>query len=256
MSMFNKFLASLGMGSARVDTKLEKDSFYPGDQVKGVVEITGGNVEQQIDEIYLTIHTKYEKESGDKKYHETATIERIRINEPFSIAANEVKDIPFSFTLPLDTPLTYGVTKVWIATGLDIKNAVDPKDEDYIKVTPTPLIHSAFLALTDLGFKLRSAKCEQAPYKFRKRMPYIQEFEFVPTSGQFRGLLDELEFVFYQVNTDRAEVLLEVDRKARGLAGLFAEALDVDETMVRLDLSKQDVPYMKEKLTQVISRYS
>ncbi|MGM9922957.1 MAG: sporulation protein [Bacillus sp. (in: firmicutes)] len=256
MSMFNKLLASIGMGSARVDTKLERASFTPGDYVNGVVEVTGGNVEQKIEEIYLSLHTKFERESGDKKYNETATVERIRINEPFMIAANEVKEIPFSFVLPLDTPLTYGRTKVWIATGLDIKNALDPRDEDYIKVVPTPLIHSAFLALTELGFKLKNAKCEEASYRFRKRMPYIQEFEFIPVSGQFRGKLDEVEFVFYQPGLDHAEVLLEVDRKAKGLAGLFVEALDADETMVRLNLSTRDLPSMKAKLAEVISRYS
>lgn len=256
MSMFNKFLASMGMGSARVDTKLERSTYIPGDKVVGVVEINGGSVDQQIDEIYLSLHTTYIKESNDKKFTSTATIEKIRINEPFSITKNEKKEIPFSFTLPLDTPLTYGRTKVWVSTGLDIKNAVDPKDDDYIQVHPTPLIHSAFLALTDLGFKLRNADCEHAPRHLRERVPYLQEFEFVPNSGEFRGKLDELEFTFFQKVVHEAEVLLEVDRRARGISGLFSEALNMDETKVRVTLSKQDMPHMKEKLAQVISRYA
>lgn len=255
MSMFNKILASIGMGSARVDTKLERDSYIPGDRVSGVVEVTGGSVKQDIEEIYISLHTSYIQESNDKKFSKVATIERIRINEPFTIAENEHKEIPFSFELPLDTPLTYGRTKVWIATGLDIKNALDPKDEDYIKVNPTPLIHTAFLALTDLGFKLRSAECEQASYKFKRRVPYIQEFEFIPTSGPFRGKLDELEFTFFQTTQDEAEVLLEIDRRARGLSGLFAEALEMDETKVRITLNKRD-SNMKQTLSQVIAKYA
>ena len=42
------------------------------------------------------------------------------------IPANENREIPFSFQLPYETPLTYGKSKVWIKTGMDIKNALDP----------------------------------------------------------------------------------------------------------------------------------
>ena len=57
MSFFNKMLASVGIGSAKVDTKLEKSSYEAGEQIKGEVEIYGGNVEQQVNAIYLTIYT-------------------------------------------------------------------------------------------------------------------------------------------------------------------------------------------------------
>lgn len=256
MSLFNKFLATIGIGSAKVDTRLEKDTYIPGEQMSGVVEIQGGAIEQAIDEIYLTLHTTYLKEHDDKKFTQVATIEKVRINEPFTIGPNEKKEIPFRFKLPYDTPLTYGKTKVWVATGLDIKNAVDPKDEDYIKVQPNPLIHQAFLALTDLGFKLRNADCEAAPYRYQKRVPYIQEFEFVPYSGLFRGKLDELELVFFQSSEHEAEILIEIDRRARGLAGLLSEALELDETKVRFTINHSNLPYLKDQLKDIISKYS
>ena len=101
MSFFDKVFASVGIGSAAVDTKLERDSYMPGETVKGVVEIRGGKVEQQVDDIYLALNTTYVKESDDKKYNVTATIERFRITSPFVIGKNERKEIPFSFQLPL-----------------------------------------------------------------------------------------------------------------------------------------------------------
>lgn len=255
MSVFNKVLASIGIGNTQVDTKLEKDTFRPGDIVAGAVAIKGGSVSQKIDEIYLSLNTSYVKEHDDKKYTQIATIERVRLNEPFEITPNETKEIPFSLKLPYETPVTYGKSKVWISTGLDIKNAVDPKDEDFISIEPNALVQSAFSALGELGFKLRNADCEQAPYRYRNRMPFIQEFEFVPYSGAYRGKLDELEVVFFMKNNDEAEVLIEVDRKAKGLAGLFAEALEMDETKVRGFISSSDIPVMKEKLNGIISRY-
>ncbi|WP_409301180.1 sporulation protein [Peribacillus sp. SCS-155] len=255
MSVFNKVLASIGIGSTTVDTVLEKDTFRPGDTVNGSVKVQGGSVPQKVDEIYLTINTTYVKEHDDRKFNQVAAINRIRINEPFEIQPNENRDIPFTFTLPLETPVTSGKTKVWVSTGLDIKNAVDPTDEDFIKVEPNQLVSATFSALADLGFKLRNANCEEAPYRFRNKVPFVQEFEFVPYSGSYRGRLDELEVLFFLKNKDEAEVIFEVDRRAKGLAGLFAEALDADETLVRSFINTSDIPSLKGKLDNLISRY-
>ena len=46
---------------------------------------------------------------------------------------------------------------------------------------------------------------------------------------------------------DRLEIIMEVDRKSRGLAGLFAEALDLDEKVIRFTVTR-DIPEMKQKL--------
>ncbi|RFU66438.1 sporulation protein SpoOM [Peribacillus saganii] len=256
MTLFNKMLASVGIGSAKVDTRLEKDRFYPGDYVKGVVEVQGGNIAQKIEEIHLKLATTYIREHDDKKIKQTAVFETFRLTAPFEVAPNMKKEIPFQLRLPLDTPLTYGKTKVWISTGLDIKNAVDPTDEDFIHVQPDALLHSVLLSLTELGFKLKNADCEEAPHRLRRRYPFVQEFEFVPVSGPYRGRLDELELVFFRESENEVQVLLEVDRKARGLAGLFAQALEMDETKVRTVLSTSDISNMKNKLDSIIRAHA
>lgn len=256
VSFFNKVFASVGIGSAKVDTKLEKDSLTSGEQVKGVVEIQGGNVEQKVDEIYLSLHTTYIKESDDKKYTVSATIDRFRLNDSFTILPNERKEIPFSFQLPSDTPISLGRTKIWVQTGLDIKNAVDPTDKDYIRVLPNTLMSEVFRAVEDLGFRMREADCQEAPYRLRKRLPFIQEFEFVPTSGRFRGKLDELELVFQPNSNDLIDIYLQVDRKARGLGGFLSEALEMDETNVKVTVSTSDIPSLRTKLENVIQKYS
>lgn len=60
MSFVNKLLASVGIGSATVDTKIFRSELVPGEEVEGIVQIRGGNVEQQIDSIYLSLYTTYE----------------------------------------------------------------------------------------------------------------------------------------------------------------------------------------------------
>jgi len=256
MSFFNKVFASVGIGSAKVDTKLEKETLTVGEDVKGVVEIRGGNVEQSIESIYLTLHTTYIRESNDRKYTDTAIIGKFKITESFTVKPNEQLQFPFSFALPNDTPVTIGKTRVWIQTGLDIKNAVDPSDKDMIKIIPNPLMNSVLQSLTELGFRLRNADCEKAPYFFKQRLPIIQEFEFVPTQGPFRGKLDELEIVFYNQTNHSAEIFMEVDRRARGLGGFLAEALEMDESKITFRVTSNDIPTMKSFLENTIRKYS
>ncbi|WP_174733006.1 sporulation protein [Mesobacillus harenae] len=256
MSIFNKVFASVGIGSAQVDTKLEKDVFVPGEEIEGLIEVRGGKTEQEIDGIYLSLYTSYIKEQDDKKYTSTVVLDRFRITELFTIKPQEIKSIPFSFTLPLDAPLTLGRTKIWVTTGLDIKNAIDPTDKDYIRVIPNQLMSAVFTALEGIGFRLREADCKEAKRGMRRRLPTIQEFEFVPYAGAFRGKLDELELVFSASDKDHIELFLQVDRKARGLGGFLSEALETDETNVRLTVDTSDIPVMKQKLESVIKKYS
>ncbi|MGM0922771.1 MAG: sporulation protein [Bacillota bacterium] len=256
MSFFNKILSSVGIGAAKVDARLASDKIVLGEELKGIIHVQGGNIEQQIDEIYLSLQTTYLKESDDKKYHQTATIIKVKINEPFVIMANEIKEIPFAFPLPADTPITLGSSKVWLETGLDIKGAVDPSDKDFLDVAAPPLVQTIFSALRDLGFNLRKVENEAAPYHLRKRLPFIQEFEFYPTAGPFRGKLDELEVVISNVSHHGVELLLEVDRRARGLGGFLSEALEMDESLVKVMITQQDQASIRKTLENVIQRYS
>ena len=244
------------LGPQRLIQNLKVNKWYQGRMSQGIVEIQGGNVEQQINEIHLSIHTQYIKESNDHKHHVTATIERIRLSSQFTISANERKVIPFSFQLPLDTPVTIGRTKVWVKTDLDIKNAIDSKDKDFLHVSPNSLLNGVLNSISSLGFRLREAECEKATYRLHGRLPFIQEFEFVPTSGTFRGRLDELELVFIPSSPTTADVHLQIDRKARGLSGFLSEAMEMDETNISASISTSDLPTLPQKLKTLLERYS
>ena len=179
MSFFQRMLASVGIGAAKVDTRLETPRLRPGDEVRGTVFIRGGSVEQRIDGIYLQLMTRYIVEKDDHKIPQTAIIGKFRITEPLVVRPNETIDLPFSFVLPLDTPTTRGGTPVWLKTGLDIDNAVDPTDHDHIEVDPHPYAQAVLDAVQSLGFRLRKAQCEYAS-RLGGRLPFVQEFEFAP----------------------------------------------------------------------------
>lgn len=253
MAFFNKALASIGIGSAKVDTKLEKARYTAGEVMRGVVEVTGGNVAQDVDSIYVSIVTNYERETNDRKVTEEAVITREKLNEPFTIEAGETKEFPLQIQLPYSTPVTQGKTRVWVATGLDIKQAVDPSDKDFIDVKPSVIIEEVLDAVRSLGFRLREVECEHSrhtPYEF------VQEFEFVPVTGSYAGKLDELEVVFLNQTKDKADVVFQVDRRARGLSGFLSEALGTDETNVRLSVSRSDLASLRQTVDSTIRRFA
>ena len=267
MSFFKKVLSSVGIGSAKVDTILQDENYVPGEVMSAVVKITGGSTEQEIDGLYFTINATYETtrevevegEDGEKENHEetvsrTVTLAEANIAEPFSVGPGEEKEIPVSLGLPYHTPLSVGAVNVWVRTGLDIKMAVDPGDRDEIEVVPGDAVGALFDALTGLGFEFSEAECEEAPAGFPGNPPMVQEFEFKPDSGPFRGRLDELEVVC-RPEPGGVELFMEVDRKARGLSGFIAELTGTDETRVRFRIGLEDLPDLKETLRETIERY-
>lgn len=254
MSIFNKMLASIGVGSAQVDTQLEKNSYTAGETVRGIVVIQGGNTEQVIDSISLALKTKYLKEFNDSKYYEDGIICSFGITESFTIQPNERKEIPFNFQIPYLTPVSVGKTKIWLHTGLDISMAVDPTDEDYITVYPSPLAQSVLDAVQSLGFRLVEVENEKPSRGLGANTAFIQEFEYRPT-GDYRRYLDELELTFIRQTNDEATFVMQVDRRARGLSGLFSEALEMDETFVRVTVTSQDIPKMRDIVENTVRRY-
>jgi sporulation-control protein len=249
--MLKKLLSSVGIGSAKVDTKLFNSAFRPGEEVEGTVEIQGGSTEQKIDEIYLSVFTTYTRESNDKKYEDTIECTRHKLVDPFVISPDEKRNVSFRFQLPFSVPVTQGRTKVWVQTGLDIKNAIDPKDRDYIQILPHPLVDEFLQSAQAIGFRIHKVDCEEAPRYLRQKTSFVQEFEFKPVSGRFKGRLDELEAIFF-VSEHLVEVILQVDRKG----GFLSEALKMDENIVRFTYEPDDLSGLTDKLSDVLERYS
>jgi sporulation-control protein len=236
--MFKSLLASFGIGAATVDTQLFHDSVACGDVLEGEVYINGGDTAQDIDDIYLKVATKYKRESDDSTYYEECVMVNYRLSERFTIQPKEKVVVPFSFQLPDEMPVSLGKTSVYVRTGLDIKTAINPRDTDNLKVLPHPMMQRVMEALENLGFKFYQAECE---YNNRsgKKYPFVQVLEFRPY-GKYSGHLDELEVIF-NLSSGKLEVLLEIDKRARGLGGWMSEALDIDERRVRFQLTQSDL---------------
>ena len=252
--MIQQLFARIGIGNARVDTKLQRQSYSAGDVIQGNVHILGGNVMQTIEALYVTVYTTYIQEVNDTKIEQTAAVAKFQISENFTMEANEEKTIPFQFKLPLATPVTKGKTKVWVQTELDVPLAVDPKDRDAITVQPSALLNEVLVAMRQLGFRLRSVECEKAPLALRAPMLFVQEFEFTPT-GSYRSYLDEVEILVVNQTVDGLDLLMQVDRKVRGFSSLLAEHLDLDESFIRLTIRHEEIARVASILQHTIERH-
>ena len=112
-------------------------------------------------------------------------------------------------------------------------------------------------AISELGFSLREVENEYCKSKLNG-FNFVQEFEFVPIRGSFRNRLDELELVFIPTNT-HVDILLEVDRKVRGLMSFISESMGLDESKLRIRLEnsrKYSVDEIKNEIERLLKKYS
>ncbi len=247
--MLKKFLARVGIGSAQVDTTLGNASLIPGEILEGEVHILGGDIAQEVDDIYLKVATVYQREVDGSTVQEECVLVNYHLLEQFQIQAKQETIVPFSFQLPYETPLTLGKEPVYVRTGLDIKVAIDPGDCDWLEVRPHPLMKAVFQALEELGFHLHRATCQHS-HHFNDVFPFVQELEFRPT-GLYRDRIDELGVIF-RLHSDELEVFVEIDRRTQGLGGFFADALDLDERYVRFCVTPADRSVITARLTEIL----
>ena len=253
---FGRLLSSIGVGAATVDTRLERDELVPGEEVRGVVEVKSGGSEQEVNGIRLEVQTYYKRKSGDTTFTETGTIEHFPVSGHLTSEANSREEIPFTFRLPYDTPLTLGRSSVWIRTALDVRMAFDPSDSDVVTVRPNPAMQFVLDSMQRLGFHMREAENEELPHRLRRRLPFGQELEFVAGSGEFRGRFDEVELLMFP-SEDSVDLILQIDRRARGLSSFLSEAIGTDESYARLTVPEGATPSeIKEALAQTIRQHA
>lgn len=239
--MFKNLLASFGVGSAKVDTHLERVSFFPGEEVRGITYVVGGDVTQSVEDIYINLMTHYLRRINNSTHRLTYTLNTTKIAPSFSLQPKETRSFPFSLWIPYDTPLTTFSQAVYLQTGLDIKNATDPTDKDAIEVRTLPLMQSIFNGMQMLGFYFKKAECLYAPHLARNHH-FVQAFEFKLNYGSpYQSRVDKVEVIFNVNTPEHIDVILEIDRHEKGLKGFFAEALNMDERKIYIQATAADL---------------
>ena len=223
--MFKKMMASMGAGGAKVETTLQTPSVYPGGVVQGLIDITGGSVEQMIEYVAVSLTARVEVESGDSEYDSMVSFHQHKLTGSFKLDENQKHQLPFQLQVPWETPFNViggqQLPKcfVGVRTELEIARSVDKTDVDPIAVYALPAHERLLAAFTQLGFRFTGADFEQGRVT-GSQLPFYQEIEFAP-SPQFASSINELEVTFVSRATD-FDVIIEADKRG----GLFTEGTD------------------------------
>lgn len=237
-----RFLSSVGIGAATVDTVLPTVKLTPGETVEARVELEGGSVAQEVGAIYFVLLTR----SADDE----AVLSTFEITDPITLDAGESRVVTADVAIPLWTPLTRHDQSVWLKTGLDIDWAVDPSDEDEIEVVPEPFVSALLEAVDDLGFEYSHSDVEESPWL--DRQPILQKLVFDPGTGTYADELDALS-VSCVPGGDHLEAYVEVDEhedaEERG-------EVEFDKQEIPVTFESPSVAVMRRRLVSLIDRYT
>ncbi|AXX63217.1 MULTISPECIES: sporulation protein [Vibrio] len=219
--MISKVFAKMGFGSAKVDTQLDSSFVEQGGTVSGNVVIKGGNVDQDISKVTLSVMTRAKHENDEGYYYADHCIGGVDIPYDCTVQAGQQISIPFSFNLPSETPITTinqgsNESAVWIDTNLDIDFGVDSEDRDFLNIKPHHAVQKVIDVITESGMRVVKTDVESGylnTHQFSSTSGIYQEIELKP-SGMF-SRFEEVELSFI-VDRDQIHLLVELDRRFGG----------------------------------------
>ncbi|MFK4544262.1 sporulation-control protein [Streptomyces tendae] len=233
--VFKRLLGSLGVGGPTVDTVLDPGAARPGGTLSGRVHLVGGTADHHVEHVALelvarveTEHREHDGGSGGEgdEGEGVVVFDRHTVGGAFRLAAGEETSLPFTVTLPWETPVTelYGQPLgivLGVRTELAVAGARDRGDLDPLAVAPLPAQEAVLEALGGLGFGFRSADLEYGRIGGTgQRLPFYQEIELTPPP-RYAHQVDEIELTFLAV-PGALEVVLEADKRG----GPFSDGHD------------------------------
>lgn len=232
--VFKSFMRAFGVGGPTIDAVLDTDRVVPGGIVTGTLHVRGGEEGRTATRAVLDVVARVKRKSGDDEYETDEVIAGHEIAGPIPLGGESSS--PFRIELPAFTPVTSlgGRNFVWVRSNLDVPRQIDPADTDKLEVYPTQAQINVLEAMNLLGFHLYKVDIDPRSSWFGRS--WVQEFEFRPGGGPRRSRFDEVEIVFEAIHGDRVELLMQLDRRARGLGGMFAEMTGMDESWLRVAL--------------------
>ncbi|MFJ8190019.1 sporulation protein [Streptomyces sp. NPDC096094] len=226
--VFKRLLGSLGVGAPTVDTVLDPAPVLPGGALSGQVHLKGGQADFDIEHLTLDLVARVEAEHQEGESEGVVVFDRFTVAGGFRLAAEESRSVPFSVTLPWETPVTelYGQPLgivLGVRTELSVAGAKDKGDLDQLTVAPLPAQEEILEALGQLGFGFKSADLEYGHIGGTgQQLPFYQEIELTP-APQYAHQVNEIELTFL-AGPAGLEVVLEADKRG-GLLSSGHDAL-------------------------------
>ncbi len=221
--MFQKVMASFGQGGATVDARILDRHVRPGGTLHGEVMLTGGQVDQEVDSLGVTLLARVEQEStnGSEPTVVDLPFQNVHLAGKELVRAGAQIKVPFEVQMPWETPVTtvFGKYLTGMAVGLQTnlnlsRTMVDPQDVDAVPIEPVPAQHRLLDAMSRLGFQFRSANLVKERLDGAdQQLPFFQEIDFTPPqklANVFNGVA-----VTFLARPRDVQVVLDVDKRVR-----------------------------------------
>ncbi len=230
--MIKKLLARVGVGTAKVRTELSGKTIERGAEIKGEVYIHGGEIKQNIARIQIHIDSNFHKDDDTSTQFRdiTDSVVDFSIKGVGNINPHEEKIVPFSFSLPYYTPITFKDQKVKVRTKLVTNFMNPPSDSQYIVVTDGRL-ERILDYLTSHGYEHshKSGTCRHRKRADDNPTLFLQTFTLVNHTGT------EIKFV-----GNEADVHLYINDKNHIRHFAIPRSADLGERLKDLE------PYLSE----------
>ena len=149
--MFQKVMASFGQGGATVDARILDRNVRPGGTLHGEVLLAGGQVDQEVESLAVTLLARVEQEStnGDGPNVVDLPFQNVHLAGKELVRAGAQIKVPFEVTMPWETPITtvFGKYLTGMAVGLQTNLNLSPhggrpagrrRDPDRAGARPAP----------------------------------------------------------------------------------------------------------------------
>lgn len=225
--MFQKVMASFGQGGATVDARILDRHVRPGGTLHGEVLLVGGQVDQEVESLGVTLLARVEQEDGNGAQPTLVDLpfQNVHLAGRELVRSGAQIKVPFEVQMPWETPITtvFGKYLTGMAVGLQTnlnlsKTVVDPQDVDAIPIEPVPAQHRILDAMSRLGFQFRSANLVKERLDGAdQQLPFFQEINFGPSSA-FASVFEEVAVTFLARPRD-VQVVLDVRKRVRVAKG-------------------------------------
>lgn len=248
--MFETVLSSVGLGSARIDLKLDKPFVKTGELIRGNIYVTGGSSVQKVEGLSVYFMMRSLNASTAAVIH--SKIKKIHVSEDeYIIRPDEEKVYPFEFTCPESLPPSSINTRYFFITNLELKNAVDSHDKDRLQVLPNGIVQNLLEGISLLGFK------PMWEGLLGEKGDWTQVIKYQPTT-YFHGKFHSISFSIEKVEDDLLEGMFEIIGEHAQEETLIAKLVHAGDHKHRFSFHKGDLTsalQAKEKLETRLKYY-
>lgn len=126
--MLRKYMSLIGIGSAKIDLNLPKETYRAGEGIKGCFLIKGGIVDQKTKQIECDL-IMIKRSTGEEKIIDISTILTSIV-----IHAEEMHEISFSFGIPSSILTSTEEISYRFETKLSFNEGLESRDHDIIQI--------------------------------------------------------------------------------------------------------------------------